>query len=30
LKGPIVRAFGETFFKELEIVDEELKKQGGQ
>lgn len=30
LKGPIIRAFGETFFKELEIVDDELKKQGNQ
>ena len=27
LKGPIVRAFGESFFKELELVDEELKKE---
>jgi hypothetical protein len=26
LKGPIIRAFGEAFFKELEVVDEELKK----
>jgi hypothetical protein len=27
LKAPIIRAFGETFYKELEIVDEELKKE---
>ena len=27
LKEPIIRAWGEAFFKELEIVDEEFKKQ---
>lgn len=26
LKEPLIRAFGEAFFKELEIVDEEMKK----
>ncbi len=26
LKEPLIRAFGENFFKELEIVDEEMKK----
>lgn len=28
LKEPLIRAYGEDFFKELEKVDEELKKQG--